>query len=126
MIAWLGFGLPCLYVSTYLLLSVPGKYQLIHSGCIHQWEESTLWVPAFFPNLYPGAASPNPLSMGIMKFFYPLWTTDIQWLHNRKEVASRANLVENNHWVYETNTWTRDAKGDWIFTNYVPATVTGK
>ena len=126
MIAWLGFGLPCLYVSTYLLLSVPGKYQLIHSGCIHQWEESKLWVPAFFPNLNPGAASPNPLSMGIMKFFYPLWTADIQWLHNRIDVVSKAHVVENNHWVYETNTWTRDAKGDWIFTNYVPATVTGK
>jgi len=61
-----------------------------------------------------------------MTVFMPLWVADVKWIHSRKDVYWRGHLAENGKWTYETNSWTRDAKGDWIFTNFIPATVTRK
>lgn len=62
----------------------------------------------------------------MMTVFYPLWMADVQWLHNRKDVYWSGHLTENGKWTYETNSWTRDIKGDWIFTNFTPAAVSRK
>jgi len=94
------------------------------SGCLHEWVECSFWVPAGFPNFKSEQSS--PLRLGIMKVFYPLWMADAQWLHSRRDVYWSGHLTENEKWTYKTNSWTRDAKGDWIFTNFTPAAVTRK
>ena len=122
----LGLGLAGLYVSTYFLLSVCGQYQPVGVGCLHEWHESALWMPACFPSMKSGPSSPTPLRLGIMKIFYPLWLADAQWLHSHKDIYWRGYLDDDGKWVYETNSWARNAKGDWIFTNFKPAAVSRK
>ena len=120
---WLGLGLAGLYVSTYLLLSVCGQYRPIGMGCLHEWEESSFWAPAGFR--LEGKQS-GPLRRGIMNCFYPLWIADVRWVHSRKDVYWRGFRAENGEWTYETNSWTRDVKGEWIFTNFQPARATSR
>src|SRR5262249_51048970 len=117
-LVWLGLGLAGLYVSTYLLLSTCGQYQPVGIGCLHEWEEPSSWMPVGFC-----VDGKGPLRQPTMKAFYPLWVADVRWLHNHRDIYWRGGRTENGEWTYETNSWTRDAKGEWIFTNFTSATV---
>lgn len=123
LVVWLGLGVACLYLSAYLALSVCGQYRPMAMGCLHRWEESSFWVPAGFRL---EAKQSGPLRRGLMNCFYPLWIADVRWLHSRRDVYWRGGRNESGEWTYETNSWTRDPKGEWIFTNFVPATVAHK
>ena len=61
-----------------------------------------------------------------MKAFYPLWIVDVRWFHNRQDIYTTAWRGATGEWTYKTNSWVRDAKGEWILTNYQPATATSK
>src|SRR5262249_39304205 len=90
-VVWLGLGLACLYVSSYLLVSVYGQYRPMGVGCLHEWEESSFWVPAGF-RLEPTQC--GPLRLGIMKAFIPLWFADVHWFHSRRDVYWRGGRGE--------------------------------
>ena len=119
---WLGLGLTGIYVSTYSSLSLCGQYRPIGSGCLHEWEESSLWTPAGFRV----DAKQSPLKLATMTAFYPLWIADVRWIHSRRDTYWRGFLAENGEWTYETNSWKRDIKGKWIYTNFIPSKVKRK
>jgi hypothetical protein len=123
--ALLGVGLAGLYALTYLLLSLCGQYRPMGLGGLSHWQEYSFWVPAGF-RLDPEAKRSGPLRLGIMKVFYPLWTADVRWLHNRQDVYMTASRAVTGEWTYKTNSWVRDANRDWILTNFQPATAASK
>ena len=61
-----------------------------------------------------------------MKTFYPLWIADVRWLHNRRDIYWRGGRAENSEWKYETNSWTHDPNGEWVFTNFTPSVPRGR